>query len=562
MKTYLKYLTDKYKACLKHVNYRLIKPLVSEIKGFLYIVLPVVNMLTTTTNYLKNIYILLVCLNLSFCFLEISAQKELENCEWQKYYFTDNKLSSEGCFINGIPEGVWKSYFNSGKLKSVGFRNESKLEGIWKFYRENSILEKEISYSGDKKDGREIIYYENGDILSSTNWKSGIKQGKEYYYYPEGNIQYMIKFEENKKHGKSIEYAQTGIKIGFTTYKKGLVTSIEKFNRYNKQGEKTGIWKEFHQNETVKEEGPFKQNLKQGVFRLYNQRGDLQDIIRYELGEKITNDNDLSETEIIITFHENGSKEEETAYKNGIKNGVSRTFNKSGEIILGSTFNEGKLISKGIIDKSGLEQGDWKLYYNDESIKSEGEYENGLRIGKWIFYNSKGWIEQTGSYIQGNLDGKWKLMDESGFIIRSEEYNKGLEDGEFKEFGLNKDLILNGLYKDGRRMGFWMYHVNDHIEEGNYLNGEFDGKWIHRYSEGEKMFEGGYSFGQPEGSHKYWYADGTVKASGKYEGGAKHGKWRYFSQNGEIDYIYLFRHDKLWKVDGRKVARNRDSSRP
>jgi antitoxin component YwqK of YwqJK toxin-antitoxin module len=112
------------------------------------------------------------------------------------------------------------------------------------------------------------------------------------------------------------------------------------------------------------------------------------------------------------------------------------------------------------------------------------------------------------------------------------------------------------------RVGFWMYHINDHIEEGDYLNGELDGKWVHRYSGGVKMFEGVFSFGQPEGVHKHWYADGTIKISGKYEGGAKHGKWRYFSQNGEIDYIYLFKHDKLWKVDGRRVVRNRDSSRP
>ena len=77
-------------------------------------------------------------------------------------------------------------------------------------------------------------------------------------------------------------------------------------------------------------------------------------------------------------------------------------------------------------------------------------------------------------------------MDESGFVIRSEEYSRGLEHGEFQEFGLNKLLILKGLYKDGMRVGFWMYHVNDHIEEGNYLNGELDGKWVHGIQEGRK----------------------------------------------------------------------------
>jgi len=562
LKTYLKYLINKHQACSKHVKSKLIIRVNTENKIVLDLVIPVMNKTTITTNYLKNIYILLVCLNLSFSFSEINAQKDLKNCQWTEYFFPNGNLSSEGCFVNETPEGIWKSYYNNGNIKSFGLRNLNKLEGVWVFYRENLSLEKEIYYRNDKKEGQEILYYENGNISIITNWLSGYKEGFEYFYFPEGQIQYRIKLKENKKHGKSIEYAQDGRKIGFSSYKNGLVTSIEKFNRYNNQGEKTGLWKVFHKNENMKEEGPFKQNLKHGVFRFYNQRGDLQDVIRYEFGIKINNDTDLSNTEVRRTFDENGNKEEETAYKNGLKNGVSRTFNEDGEVISSAIFKEGIAIGKGILDYSGKEQGDWKLYNDDESIKAEGKFENGNRIGKWIFYHSNGWIEQTGSYDKGRLDGKWIWMDESGFIIRSEEYIRGLEHGEFQEFGLNKSLILKGLYKDGMRVGFWKYHINDHIKEGSYLNGELDGKWVHWYSGGGKEFEGAFSFGQPEGVHKHWYADGTIKISGKYEGGAKHGKWRYFSQNGEIDYTYLFKYDKLWKVDGRRVVRNRDSSRP
>jgi uncharacterized protein len=562
LKNHPKYLINRNEACLQHVSSKLMSRRNTVIKIVWGIVIPVMNKTIITTNYLKNIYILLVCLNLSLCFSELNAQKDLENCEWTEYFFPNGNLSSEGCFVNGIPEGIWKSYYKSGNIKSEGLRKLNKLEGVWLFYRDNLSLEKEISYRNDKKEGREIIYYENGNTSIITNWLSGYKEGFEYLYFPEGELQYKIKLKQNKKHGKSVEYAQDGRKIGFTSYKNGLVTSIEKFNRYNNQGEKIGLWKVFHQNENVKEEGPFKQNLKHGVFRFYNQRGDLQDVIRYEFGIKIDNEIDLSNTEVRRTFYENGNKEEETAYKNGLKNGVSRTFNEDGDVVSSAIFKEGIAIGRGIIDFSGNEQGDWKQYNEDGSIKAEGKFENGKRTGKWVFYHSTGWIEQTGFYDKGRLDGKWKWMDESGFIIRSEEYSRGIEDGEFEEYGLNKLLILKGLYKDGMRVGFWMYHVNDHIEEGNYLNGELDGKWIHRYSGGDKMFEGSYSFGQPEGAHKHWYADGTVKISGKYDGGAKHGKWRYFQQNGEIDYIYLFRHDKLWKVDGRRVAKNRDSSRP
>ena len=69
----------------------LINPTTTENKIDLDIVIPVMNKTTITTNYLKNIYILLVCLNLSFSFSEINAQKDLKNCEWTEYFFPKRK---------------------------------------------------------------------------------------------------------------------------------------------------------------------------------------------------------------------------------------------------------------------------------------------------------------------------------------------------------------------------------------------------------------------------------------------------------------------------------------
>ena len=111
---------NKNQACLKHVSSTLINRTNSENKIVFDIVIPVMNKTTITTNYLKNIYILLVCLNLSFSFSEINAQKDLEKCEWTEYFFSNGNLSSEGCFVDGIPEGIWKSYFKSGTVKSLG----------------------------------------------------------------------------------------------------------------------------------------------------------------------------------------------------------------------------------------------------------------------------------------------------------------------------------------------------------------------------------------------------------------------------------------------------------
>jgi len=64
-----------------------------------------------------------------------------------------------------------------------------------------------------------------------------------------------------------------------------------------------------------------------------------------------------------------------------------------------------------------------------------------------------------------------------------------------------------------------------------------------------------------EGTHKEWFPNGILKSNGKFEGGVENGKWKFYNAEGILRYTYIYRYGKLWKVDGRRVARNRDSLR-
>ena len=531
------------------------------------IVIPVMNKLTITTNYLKNIYIYIVCVYFSFLSFQIISQENILelDCVQTEYFYSSGELSSKGCLINGNPNGEWKSYYKSGIIKSEGFWNNNKLSGKWSFYNIDSVLQREIEYESDLKNGKEIIFFENGNKESVTNWILGNKELSQIIYFESGfgSIKYNIQYESDLKNGKTIEYAQDGRIITYKIYKKGLITSIEKFNRFDKNSNKTGIWKYFYENNRVSEEGPYRNNLRHGIFRFYDKNGNLDKIVRYEFGNEVIDNKLLNKSEIINQYDDDGSLMIETVYKNGLKNGVSRVYNKNGEIIGGSIYSEGIKISEGITDASGLKQGPWEYPINDGLIKSKGRYENGFKVDEWLYFNSDNgfYLEQKGNYKKGELDGVWKWYDKTGFIIRLETWDNGLEDGEFIEYDSYKNLILKGFYKNGLRVGEWFYHVNDHKELGDYLNGERDGIWVYNYSDKQKMFEGVYSFGQKEGIHKEWYSSGILKSNGKYEGGVKNGKWRYYMEDGLLKHTYIYRYGKLWKVDGRRVARKRDSLR-
>ena len=526
-------------------------------------VIRLINTPINTKISLKKNFILLLCVYFPFfSFVCQSQEVDLHSCssgKFTQFFYPSGKVSSEGCLENGSAEGIWVSFYENGSLKSKGEYVKNELNGKWSFYYENSQLQKEIVYLNHRKNGVEINYSEEGVIITSTTWESDVKNGEEIRYFESGEIQHVTYFTEGKKDGKCRQYAIDGRIITFKTYKKGVIFSTERFNRFDSQGEKTGVWKEFFESLVVSEEGPYAGGKKHGVFRTYDKRGNLINLVKYEFGEVVVDEEILDPTEVIRLYHPNGQCSEETVYRNGIKHGVFREFNTSGEIVSGGVYSDGVLLESGIIDKSGKKQGKWIIYYKSGEVKAEGNYVDDLREGEWIFYYESGPVEQRGFYKKGEYDDVWVWSFKNGDKKRFEQYIKGVEHGDFLEYDSLGNVLLKGNYKNGLREWNWIYHVNDHKEEGFYISGQKDGEWVHTYSDGTVIFRGSFSFGEPEGLHRVWSAEGIIVSSGKYKEGVKHGKWKFYDSEGVIKNIYKYKHGELIKVDGRKVQESKQS---
>src|SRR5687768_10347764 len=78
------------------------------------------------------------------------AQKTNPN-GYNKFFYENGKISSEGYLKNGKPDGYWKNYFPNGKIKIEGNRKNFELDSIWKFYDEKGHLTKTISYKKGEK---------------------------------------------------------------------------------------------------------------------------------------------------------------------------------------------------------------------------------------------------------------------------------------------------------------------------------------------------------------------------------------------------------------------------
>ncbi|MBI1266566.1 MAG: hypothetical protein GC193_03940 [Cryomorphaceae bacterium] len=496
--------------------------------------------------------ILLICLLCNYSLEGISQADTLGVPT--KFFYENGVLSSEGPMINGLPDGFWKTYYEDGNLKTAGNRKNHLLEGEWFFNRPDGTLERIITYSADKRNGYTKEFSADSIVIAQIPYEGDIRSGLATYFYETGERYRETTFVNNKEEGKGYEYDKDGRVITNLTYQNGFLRSIEKINRYQ-DGQRTGYWIDLYPNGVKKEEGNYRYGLRNGVFKFYNKKGDLDKMEQYVDGE-LMKDSELAVIlDIRKEYYPDGRLKLVGSYNEGSKQGVFREYNEEGVLSNGYLYEENLKIGEGVIDPEGKYQGPWKLFYPTGELRAEGSYVDGLREGPWKFYFTNGKVEQLGNYKTGNAHGGWKWFFQNGSVKREESFRKGKEDGEFFEYDEDGIIIHQGSYIDGLKTGPWIYHVNDHKEVGEFLDGEKNGKWNFYVEDKEVIFTGEYLVGIPVGKHKYFYPNGRIKLEGKYEGGVRDGDWKYFNEDGTLAVAVKYNNGVMAKIDGVKLPK-------
>ena len=327
------------------------------------------------------------------------------------FYYENGKISSEGNFKNGKPEGLWKTYFETGELKSIGNRKNSLLDSVWNFYNKEGVLLKSINYKNDLFEGVTKNYNTEGFLVKTENFIAGKKEGFTYTFFENGNIKSKTNYINNKKEGLAFEYNLEGAPVRISRYENDFIRTTDVINQVDKNGLKQGKYMEFYEGlDQVKWEGEYLNDLKNGYFREYSTKGILLSTTKYSLGEVVENAEELQNLEIKTTYYTNGIISSLNSYRDGVLEGVSKNYDSSGAVTNAKIYRNGKLLSEGIIDDEGIKQGFWKEYFLETGkVKAEGEFKEGARFGEWKFYFETGEIEQTGKYTLGGLEqGKWK----------------------------------------------------------------------------------------------------------------------------------------------------------
>ena len=482
---------------------------------------------------------------------------------YNRIYYPDGTLSSEGIIRNGKPDGYWKTYYPNAVIKSEGNRKNYILDSLWIFYNEAGDTIQKVNYVMGAKNGYTVVYntmpekdpLNRGKVISRELYVNDKREGWSYYYYNTGLLKEEVFYENNRRSGISKEYDMDGTIITIRTYNNGVLVDRETINRSDESGLKQGIWREYYADGKIRSESYYKDGVLNGQYKEYDREGGINVLLQYNKG-LIVEDTDTvgMDIEVVNKYDDNGRLIFSGTYKDSIPVGIHRNYDAGGNVISSLLYDEkGNRVGEGIINPDGSKESKWVYYYSDGSIKSAGNFVKNLEEGKWTFYSNGGIVEQEGIFRNGKYDDLWTWYHSDGSVKREEEYYNGVEEGSYTEYDTTGNIISQGAYFDGLREGEWSYNVGDYGEKGNYKAGEKDGRWEAFYPDGTIRYEGSFILGNPDGIHRFYYPDGVLKEENYYNMGISEKNWKKYDEEGNLIITITYRNNTEYRINGEKI---------
>ena len=209
---------------------------------------------------------------------------------------------------------------------------------------------------------------------------------------------------------------------------------------------------------------------------------------------------------------------------------------------------------------NGLRNGKGKEYFYNELL-FEGEYKNGKRNGKGKEFNL-GQLIFEGEYLNGkkwNGIGYHTVIDnnphksefEKNYIWKCNDNND--DELSYEEINEKENVLINNVIYELKEGKGLVKEFNDNILifEGEYLNGERNGKGKEYNKKGNLIFEGKYLNGKTwdgkgydakkniiyelkdgKGFVKEYYPNNILKFEGEYLNGERNGIGKEYYVNG------------------------------
>lgn len=160
--------------------------------------------------------------------------------------------------------------------------------------------------------------------------------------------------------------------------------------------------------------------------------------------------------------------------------------------------------------------GEFKRYYEDQTLKSVLRFSANGREADAILYHPNGNMASRGKYINQKKEGKWQFYSEltKDYLIAEDFYSGDLRTGPSLQFYPDSSMAEKVTYVNDIRQGEWTryYPGGSMLLRSNYLNDRIDGKF------------------------ETWFEDGRIEFSGQYKNDGRDGLWLIYNADGSVKY--------------------------
>ncbi|MDX1959976.1 MAG: LIC20035 family adhesin, partial [Leptospiraceae bacterium] len=224
-------------------------------------------------------------------------------------------------------------------------------------------------------------------------------------------------------------------------------------------GKRNGIWKFFYETGEVIRETTYVSGKKEGLEKKFKQDGTVLEEINYK--------DDLMDGPY-WKKNRNGLLEKEGQYSKDKKTGLWREYYAE---------NADKVLKSVTIYVEDKKHGEEIRYYEDgKTVMSQGNFVDGLESGNWKYFYDNGSLESEGAFKPVES----KIEDESDKDKPSDVKPKARKSGPWKKFYKNGNKFSEGM-REGGCVGEWkFYHKTGKLAaKGNMSNDLMmqEGEW-------------------------------------------------------------------------------------
>lgn len=182
-----------------------------------------------------------------------------------------------------------------------------------------------------------------------------------------------------------------------------------------------------------------------------------------------------------------------------------------------------------------------KVCHMNGNLEMYLNFQGGRPVGKDTIWHNNGKPNLIRSHDDqglGKEDGTWKLYREDGSLKWEKTYIMGAEDGESRYYFPDTSIWKIETWSNGQMNGRKQeYYPNNTLKkEIMYANGEWNGKYITYFQSGMVESEQEFKNGKKEGLSRYYYDNGELFYEESHLNGCRDGETRRFYPKNQMKW--------------------------